>query len=87
MPKLMICVPYSVDQTEPSRPIRELVEFPDSVEECEAVLARLFKEHVCAEIAGQEDLVYEYGGKSDDYGDITVSHEDEVFMFVTVVEG
>lgn len=81
-----ICLPYSVDQNEPSRPVKQLFTIPEhDVTERDRLLKQLFIQHVCEDCEA-EDLSITERQDDQDYGDLTVSYSDSMMLFVTFVE-
>ncbi len=84
--KRAICLPYCVDQNEPSKPINRIVDLPDNVVLRDTILKKLFNEHVC-EVDEDDIELDERQGEEVNYGDIILSYDGSVFMYVTFVEG
>lgn len=78
-----ICLPYTVDQNEPSVPIKQIITLPDDVRLRDKMLKELFIAHVC-DVSIQDLEIY---GRSDEheFGDLTVAYEDSMFLYVTYV--
>ena len=81
--KKAIVVPYAVYQNEPSRPISNLVDIPDDIQERDELLKQLFVEYVLDSEDDLELTITE--GNERSYGDIIVSYDDSIFMYVTFV--
>ena len=81
--KKAILLPYACDQHEPSRPLPHIFLIPDHVGTRDALLKKLFADHVCDEF--QDDVTVRTG-KADDYGDLIVSFNDDMFLFVTFIK-
>lgn len=84
--KQAIIVPYAADQNEPLRPISKIVGIPDDQEERDQALSRLFFYYVLDnESLSRSDLEIREGSE-DSYGDIVVSYDDSIFMYVIFVK-
>lgn len=75
-----IAIPYCVDQHEPSRPIKHLIEVDDGPGR-DAMLKQLFIETVYDGATLEEITVRE--GEEWDYGDIVVAAHEDFFLFIT----
>jgi hypothetical protein len=81
--KQAICLPYCVDQNEPSKPLKQIISIPDNVVDRDKLLKSLFIEHVC-EVDGDDIEVID--GNENDYGDVIVCYGDDMFVYVTFIE-
>jgi hypothetical protein len=83
---LAILLPYAVDQNEPSKPVKHLVEVPTEKKHRDDVLKQLFVKHVCLLDSDEiKDIKIKKGGEKS-YGDLVVSWQDDQFLFVTFVD-
>lgn len=80
--KQAIIVPYMVDQNEPSTPLAHVFILPDDPRVRNDMLRVLFTQHVFDGAAVDELRVTE----DSSYGDIAVSYDDSIFMYVTFVK-
>lgn len=78
-----IILPYAVDQNEPSRPISMLVDIPDDIQERDELLKQLFVEYVLDSEDDLELTITE--GNERSYGDVIVSYDDSIFMYVVFI--
>ena len=77
-----IFLPYSCDQNEPSRPLRQVLELPTDIAKRDDLLKRLFIHYVCeVDEEDQADITIREGGEND-YGDLVVELSD-MYLFVT----
>lgn len=80
-----IAIPYCIDQHEPSKPLRQLVELDDDLSKNEDMLKTLFCETVCDGIPHDELTISE--GELESFGDVVVSsNDDSLFLFLTYID-
>lgn len=82
--KRAIAIPYSVDQHEPSRPLKQLVELLEDPTANEEMLKKLFCETVYDGASFDEITVRE--GDEWDFGDIVVEAQGDFFLFLTLTD-
>lgn len=81
-----IIVPYIVDQNEPSRPIPQVFNLPDDVKERNEILLTIFKKYLLEDVESDKLEFFEEE-RFTLYGDIEVGYNDDLFLFVTFLEG
>lgn len=82
-----IALPYACYQNEPSTPLKKILDLPTNKVERDAMLIDLF----CEEVMRLDDdqlleVTVTERQDSNEYGDITVAYDDEVFLFITFIE-
>lgn len=82
MPRNAILVPYCVDQNQPSKPLSFLVDIPDDEQQRYTLLRALFKEHVYDELEDDAEVIIR---ETEEYGDLSVTDDDILYLFVTFV--
>jgi hypothetical protein len=85
----MIAVPYSVDQNEPSKPLRQLVDYDNASDVFEATVKQLYIDHVCDE-ANVDDIVVQYQFDSQ-YSDVVVFQDlypsaSDAYLYLTFID-
>ena len=83
MARQAILLPYCVDQNEPSTPLKFIFNVPDDVVERDKLLRALFIEHVCDDV---EEADIHISEPDEGYGDVVVSWDDDMFLFLTYIE-
>lgn len=83
--KFAIAVPYAMEQNEPSKPLPRLITVNPDQAVFHAELRRLFLEHMGVD-CDPDDLEIVDMKASNEYGDIAVSWEDTLYLYLTYVE-
>lgn len=86
--KKAILLPYACGQNEPSKPLAQVFDIPDDVQERDEFLKNIFRTYVCDGLdESDESLEVKKSENRNDYGDIIVSYGDDLFLYVTFIDG
>jgi len=86
MPRLAIVVPYVVGQNEPSRPRKRLALIPDSVADQVRLYHKIFEGFFDFEESDVDADVVIRDGTPSDFGDVVISVDDFMFVYITFVD-